>query len=122
MPNGIDTLYDIEAEQSTLGACLIDPDAIRKIADLVEPGDFHDEGHQRIYGAMQALFYQGSDVDYLVLSRAIPKLGTIGVNGMRGVAYLTELIQRTPTSLGVERYAAIVQRLSTLRNLMGAAG
>ena len=124
MSNGIMDLHDIDLEKSVLGACLIDPDAIRKIADVIEPHDFHDEGHQALYEAIRSLYYQGADVDYLVVSRTIPadRLGKIGINGTRGAAYLTELITSTPTSLNVEQYAAVVQRLSTLRKLMAAAG
>jgi replicative DNA helicase len=117
-------LIDIEAEQAVLGACLIDPDAVMKIADSLQPADFHDEGHQLIYRCMCELLHEGTQSDYIIVSRKIgrdnwPKLGA---NGIRGQAYLNQLIEQTPTSLGATRYAKIVSRLSMLRRLMGASG
>ena len=45
----------IEAEQSVLGALLIDRDAIIEVADIVHPEDFYRQAHGRIYAAMVEL-------------------------------------------------------------------
>ena len=117
-------LVDIEAERAVLGACLIDPDCLMGLADDLNTGDFHDTGHQLIYGAMLDLQRHGTQADYLMLSRKIGQenWSKLGTNGIRGNAYLSWLIDQTPTSLNAGQYATIVSRLSTLRRLMGAAG
>ncbi len=116
-------LIDIEAEQALLGACLIDPACIVNLDELTSR-DFHDEGHRLIYESMLTLSQQGAIFDYLTLSRKIGRENwtRLGTNGIRGNAYLTWLLEQTPTSLNVGKYAKIVSRLSTLRQLMGAAG
>lgn len=124
MTNVPDHLIDIGAEQAVLGAFLIDPDSLTDIMDDLAVIDFHDEGHQLIYRSLCDLRHEGTQADYLMLSRRIgqdnwPKLGT---NGIRGNAYLTWLINQTPTAMNAHKYATIVSRLSTLRRLMSAAG
>jgi len=99
-------LIDIEAEQAVLGACLIDPDAILKISDNLSGADFHDEGHRLIFDAMRDLLNEGTQSDYLVLSRKLhDDLAKVGSGNVRGQAYLTDLALKTPTSLHITRYA-----------------
>ena len=41
--------HNYEAEESVLGAILIDGDALTKIADLLEPDDFYRDRHGLVY-------------------------------------------------------------------------
>ena len=109
----------IEAEQSLLGALLIDKDAVIKVADVVMPEDFYKDTHRMIYEAMAGLFYDREPIDLLSLGNRLEEkkqLETVG-----GRAYLIELSNAVPTSANVSHYAGIIQKKATLRRLQQAA-
>jgi len=118
-----DRLMDVLAERAVLGALLIDPDAVGKVEDLVDAADFHDEGNGLVYAAALSLHHEGSPVDHVtMLDRLGEDLRRIGDKDTHGAAYLTHLVEATPTALNAPYYARIVRRLSTLRGMMSAAG
>jgi replicative DNA helicase len=110
----------IEAEQSVLGAILIDRDAIIEVADIVRPEDFYRQAHGRIYGAMLELFEKREPIDVITVAEALERREELEAIG--GRAYLSSLSNQTPTAVHAEQYARIVERKSVLRNLIGAAG
>ncbi len=110
---------NLEAEISTLGALLIDKDAITKVADIISPDDFYSDAHAAILSAMLDLYERRTPIDILSLSSRLQELGKLEMVG--GHSYLTELTNAVPTSSNVASYARIVQRKSTLRKLLKAA-
>ncbi len=108
-----------EAEASLLGAVLIDPDAIVKIADIINLVDFYDERHQRIYEAVQQLYERHSPIDVLTLSDQLRMAGFLDMVG--GSAYLTELTNFVPTAAHVQQYAEIVAEKALRRRLIQAS-
>ncbi|MBN1641710.1 MAG: replicative DNA helicase [Anaerolineae bacterium] len=112
--------HNIEAEQAVLGALLIDPDAIYKVNTFLQHEDFYVERHQWIYEAILDLHERSEAVDLLTLCDELERRERLVDLG--GAAYLTTLINATPTALNVEHYGRIVERTSTLRRLIGAAG
>ena len=110
----------IEAEQSVLGALLIDKDAVTEVAELLKPGDFYRQHHGTIYGAVLELFERREPVDIVTVSEVLERQEELEAIG--GSAYLTSLINLTPTAVNVVHYARIVERKSVLRNLISAAG
>jgi replicative DNA helicase len=108
-----------EAEASLLGAVLIDPDAIVKVADIINPADFYDERHQRIYEAVQHLYEKHSPVDVLTLSDQLKAAGHLEMVG--GSSYLTELTNFVPTAAHVQQYAEIAAEKALRRRLIQAS-
>ncbi len=108
-----------EAEASLLGAILIDPDALVKVADSIEAGDFYEERHRRIYEAVTKLYEQHSPIDVLTLSDQLKATGFLEAVG--GASYLTELTNFVPTAAHVEQYANIVAQKSLRRRLIKAS-
>lgn len=108
-----------EAEASLLGAILIDPEAIVKIADIVSPEDFYDERHGHIYSAATQLYEKHSPIDVLTLSDQLKNQGWLEAVG--GASYLTELTNFVPTATHVEQYAEIVAQKSMRRRLIKAS-
>lgn len=107
---------DIEAEQSVLGALLLDRNAINRIADILAPEDFYKPNHQIIYEAIFVLYEKQEPIDILSVSaklKEIEKLEDIG-----GRAYLTTLVNSVPTASHVAHYAEIVHKKSVLRGLI----
>jgi replicative DNA helicase len=110
----------IEAEQSVLGALLIDKDAVIEVAELLSAPDFYRQHHGTIYAAILDLYERREPVDIVTVSEVLErqeKLEEIG-----GSAYLTSLINLTPTAVNAVHYARIVERKGVLRNLISAAG
>ncbi|MCB0044087.1 MAG: replicative DNA helicase [Caldilineaceae bacterium] len=114
------TPANIEAERAVLGSLLIDPDAVIKIANFVRPSDFFRERHQLLYDAMLTLNEQNEPIDYLTLVNLMEERNQLDDVG--GPAYITELINSTPTSMHVDHYAGIVEKTAVLRRLINAAG
>jgi replicative DNA helicase len=111
--------YNQEAEEAVLGAILVNPAAYFGVAAFLEADDFFILRHQYIWQALNRLDERHETIDYLtVISalREIDKLAEIG-----GPAYLTQLINATPTSTHAEAYGRLVERAATRRRLMAAS-
>lgn len=108
-----------EAEASLLGAVLIDSDAIVKVADILQPEDFYDERHARIYEAVMKLYEKHSPIDVLTLSDQLKDNGMLEMVG--GASYLTELTNFVPTATHADRYAEIIAQKSMRRRLIKAS-
>jgi len=114
------TLTSLDTEQAVIGSLLIDPDAILKVSDWLTAADFHDQRHQWIYGAIYRLNEQQTAIDYRTVCDQLEQDGHL--REMGGAAYLTGLIQATPTALNVSDYGRTVYRLGTLRRLVQVGG
>jgi replicative DNA helicase len=112
--------HNVEAEQAVLGALLIDPDAIYKVNTFLRAPDFYVERHNWIYASILDLHERREAVDFVTLCDELERRERLAELG--GAAYLTSLVSSTPTALNIEHYAHIVERTSTLRRLIGAAG
>jgi replicative DNA helicase len=107
--------HNEEAEIATLGAVLIDAEALPTIIPLLRAEDFYRGAHQRIYEAVLALFDRGQSIDLITLTDELRSRGTLELCG--GGAYISRLTSAVPTSANVEFYARIVQAGSIRRSL-----
>jgi len=107
--------HNEEAEIATLGAVLIDPEALPTIAPLLRPEDFYRGAHQRIFEAVLGLYEAGQTIDLITLSEELRARGTLEICG--GRAYVARLTSAVPTSANVEYYARVVQAGSIRRGL-----
>lgn len=111
---------NIDAEQSLLGALLIDKDAIIKVADITVAEDFYKDTHKTIYDVMTDLYRRREPIDLLSLSNRLIELKKLEEIG--GRAYLMSLSNVVPSASNVTHYAHIVQKKASLRRLINAAG
>lgn len=110
---------NIEAEESLLGALLIDKNAMVKIADQLHAEDFYKPSYGQIYEAMIDLYAKQEPIDLLSLSNRLQDKGILEKIG--GRAFLSGLVSRVPSSAHIKHYADIIQKKSTLRRLGSAA-
>jgi len=110
----------LEAEQSVLGAILIDRDAVVEVAEFLRPEDFYRQAHGRIYRAILDLFERREPIDIVTVAESLER--DTELDGVGGRAYLSSLTSQTPTAVHAVQYARIVERKSVLRNLISAAG
>jgi replicative DNA helicase len=106
-----------EAEQSVLGAVLIDKDAIATVSSIISPSDFYNPTNGMIFRSMLSLYEQGKPIDILTLRSAIKKDGKL--KGFEQ-SYLTELINVVPTAANIEHYAILIKDVATKRALIQA--
>ena len=111
---------NVEAEEAVLGALLIDPDAIIRLATILNPGDFYREKHGWIYDAMLNLHDRREPIDFLTVCDELERREQL--NEVGGPAFITSQINAVPTSIHAEHYARIVERTATRRRLIDAAG
>ncbi len=109
----------IEAEKSLLGSLMIDKNSIIKIVDFLDPRDFYQTSHQKIYQVIQELFEKGEPIDLLSVATRLKEREELDAIG--GNSKLTELINFVPNALHIFNYAKIVQRKRILRDLISAS-
>src|SRR5258706_16472666 len=91
--------HSIEAEQSLLGALLLDNSAFDKIADLVSAEDFYRDDHRRIYRHIVKLIDQTKPADMVTVGESIHASEDKDRTG--GMSYLGALAQNTPSALHI---------------------
>jgi replicative DNA helicase len=111
--------HSVEAEQSLLGALLMDNQAFDRIADLVSGDDFYRDDHRRIWRHIQKLVENTRPADVVTVAESIE--GSEDKDKTGGPAYLAALAQNTPSSLNVRRYAELVRERSVQRRLAQVA-
>jgi replicative DNA helicase len=108
--------HSIEAEKATLGAILLDSEAIPVVSGFLKPSDFYLPQHEKLYAGIMAMNLQGLVVDLLTLSDYLRQKGELEAVG--GAAYLASLTDAVPSSANVEYYGRIVRENSLRRSLI----
>ncbi len=111
--------HRLESEQALLGCVLIDKDAPVTILNEVTSNDFYGESHQHIFDAMQSLFIQGKNIDYVSLADELESKGLLEAVG--GISYISSLTNIVPSAADFKQYMDIVKRNSTARRLISAS-
>ncbi len=110
---------NIEAEQSVLGAMLLDKEAVIDVGGWLLPQHFYDERHATIYENIVELFEEGQPIDILTLANKLK--GKKELEKVGGRAYLTDLVAGVPTSAHAEEYGEIVKDNAIRRGLISSA-
>ena len=108
--------YSKEAEQSVIGAMLMDEKAITTVAEILTPEDFYISAYGKLYQAMTELHDSGKPVDNVVLQEKLKSLNV--PPEVSSLEFLTEAVAQVQTSANVKHYANIVSEKSTLRKLI----
>ena len=113
------TPQSLEAEQSTLGAMLMERDAVARSVEILTVDDFYRELHKKIFKSVLKLFDKGEPIDIVTVAEDLRRNGMLEEVG--GSEYLSALIEACPSSVNVEAYAKVVSEKSVLRQLLRAA-
>lgn len=108
--------YSQEAEHATIGAVLIAPHLYILLNAIIKADDFFFLRHNYIWQGIGRLHDRGDSVDNITLAKQLSDMGYLAEIG--GAAYITELINSTPTSQNAEIYALLVKRTSIRRKLL----
>ncbi len=111
--------HSIEAEQSTLGAMLIERSAVEKVFEILDKEDFYRENHQILFDVITFLTERDEPIDLVTVPNELKNRDQLDAIG--GMAYLASLFDTVPTAANVEYYAKIVEEKATLRRLISAS-
>ena len=109
----------ILSEQSVLGSCLIDRDAVIAVVEFLRPEHFYEDKHRVIYEAVVDLYQEREPVDVVSVGEKLKKSKTLAVAG--GAEYLADLVSTVPTAAHAEHYGRLVKDHFTKRQLISAA-
>lgn len=107
---------NIEAEQSVLGAILLDKEVLTNITEIVKSQDFYRDDHKEIFEAIIDLYEKAEPIDLITVAERLKLRGTLDSVG--GLEYLTNLANVVPTTANAKHYAKIVEEKAILRNLI----
>ena len=112
--------FSPEAEQSVLGAVLLDSSCMNCVAEILpRPEYFYQSNNGIIYSVMLEMFTIGQPIDFVTVLEKLKE--TDGFDESSGKTYLLQLAQLVPSISNVESYAKIVRDKYDIRTLITTA-
>ena len=108
--------HSVEAEQSVVGAMLMDKDAIMTAAEIISGNDFYQSAYGVIFDSMVELFNEGKPVDLITLQERLKEKDVPAE--IASLEFVKDLVTIVPTSANVKYYAQIVADKSLARKLI----
>lgn len=112
--------YSKEAEDSIIGALLMDNSSFDNLGDIVTEEDFYESANRIIFSVIRKLITDGKPADVLTVSDFLKQSGQEIETG--GIEYLNSLAEFTPSAANIKRYAEIVRDRSIRRSLIRVGG
>jgi replicative DNA helicase len=108
--------HNIEAEQSLLGAILVNNDAFYRVSDFLEPKHFFEPIHQTIFETAGSLIRMGKVATPVTLKTFLP--ADIDLGGITVGQYLARLAAEATTIINAQDYGRTIYELSLRRDLI----
>lgn len=105
--------HSVEAEQSVLGALLLDSACFDRVGDLVAEGDFYRHEHRLIFEAVRALSVASKTADVITVYERLKAAGKADAVG--GLQHLNALAASVPGTSGARRWAELIREKALLR-------
>jgi replicative DNA helicase len=109
--------HNIEAEQSVLGAILVNNDAFYRVSDFLEPKHFFEPIHQVIFETASSIIRAGKIATPVTLKTFLPADTDLG--GMTVGQYLARLAAEATTIINAHDYGRTIYELALRRDLIG---
>lgn len=110
--------FDLDAEQSVLGAMLDSPDAVGAASELLRAEDFYKPAHARVFESIVDLTNRGERADAVTVANDLRRRGLLEDVG--GKPYLLGFLDAYPTVSSAAHYAGIVRSHAARRALISA--
>lgn len=118
--NSTELPYNLEAEQTVLGALLLDPEAITRAMDYIKPDSFYVTKHRDLFSIMIRQFSLGVKTDIItVIDESVRE--NIFESSSSAKEYLAALMESVPTTKNIESYCKIVEEKYYTRSLITSA-
>ena len=110
MPN------NLEAEQSVIGAMIMDREAIIMASEILIRQDFYHQQYGVLFETMVELYNEEQPVDMVTLQNRLREKDVPAE--VSSLEFVGELVAAVPTSANIKYYANIVKEKATLRRLI----
>ena len=108
--------HNIEAEQSLLGAILVNNEALYRVSDFLEPAHFFEPIHQQIYDIARSLIRTGKLASPVTLKTFLP--ADVDIAGLTVAQYLARLAAEATTIINAADYGRTIYDLAIRRDLI----
>lgn len=112
--------HNLEAEQTILGAVLLEPSVLPLVVERLRPESFYLEQHRELFSIILRLFSNGTGADLITVMNEAVAMNVFETNAM-AKAYLSGLMKSVASISNIESYCKIVQDKYFIRSLMGVA-
>ncbi len=110
---------NIEAEQSVIGAVLLENEAIGSVIENLTADDFYKSAHRLIFMSMIELYEKNEPIDLITLTEQLNRKEQLDQIG--GASYLSSIVSSVPTSANAKYHSKIIKEKAILRNLITTA-
>lgn len=107
MNNQPSVICNIEAEQSAIGGLLLNNNKWDELSAILTADNFYFRHHRLMFTVIGQLLMNNEPADMVTVEHALKQKNWLEECG--GLAYLAEIIQKTPSAINVEAYAKIVR-------------
>ncbi len=108
--------HSLEAEESVLGAILLDANALPKAMEILNEEHFYQPAHQKIYRAVLSLFNKNVTSDLVTVTDWLKQNKMLDDIG--GPEYLSNIVANVLTTANVEHHARVVLDKAIKRNVI----
>ena len=105
----------LEAEQSVLGAMLIDSRCVPSVIGVLQPQDFYLQQNRDLFETIYSMFNFSEVIDPVTVLNKMKERGVF--DEAHTQSYLMQLMEITPTAANVLEYAGIVRDKALLRRI-----
>lgn len=106
----------VELEEAVLGAMMLEKNAVNEGIEILQPESFYKEAHQKIFGAIKALFGDTKPVDILTVTDQLRSDGLLDEVG--GPYYISQLTNKVASAANIQFHARIIAQKYILRELI----
>ena len=108
--------HSVEAEQSVIGAMLMDKDAILTASEIISGQDFYQSAYGVIFDSVVEMFNEGKPVDLITLKERLKEKEV--PPEIASLEFMRDILNLMSTSANVRYYAEIVSDKSMMRKLI----
>lgn len=117
--------HSLEAEQSVLGAILLDNETLNFVLEVISSEDMYSRAHQLLFEAMCSLNERHDPIDMVSLSNELKatsgSTGNTALQDVGGIEYISNLVDIVPTAANSMYYARVIKEMSLRRKVIHAA-
>lgn len=110
----------VEAEQSVLGAILLEPGCLVTVLEYLNADCFYTKQHRQIFSVILTMFSSGKQIDFITVLDEVTKEQVFD-SASSAKVYLAQLMEMVPSTSNIESYCKIVQERYYLRTLLNVA-
>ena len=117
---GIQMPYNMQAEQSVLGAALMEESILNRLMTELQPEMFYSDQNRAVFEQMRALFSDSEAVDVITLVDALAQ-NEVFRSADDAKTYIAQIAETVPAISNVDSYIKIVKEKYQTRRLIEAA-